>query len=100
MIGVFASGLRHVSRAWLLMPLYLSSLALGLVQGWPIWAAGADGLRNPFLAQLAGGSPDALLDLILAQPQLAGERAGQWSLLTLLIAFGSGLVYNLFCGGI
>ncbi|HEU5089100.1 MAG TPA: hypothetical protein VFT99_16705, partial [Roseiflexaceae bacterium] len=56
--------------------------------------------RSPFLAQLAGGSPDALLDLILAQPQLAGERAGAWSLLTLAIAFGAGLLYNLFCGGI
>ena len=65
MIGfrhVVARGPRAALRHWrLLVPLYLVGLVLGLLQTWPLLAAGREGLRNPFLGELADRVPPEAL---------------------------------------
>lgn len=92
-------GTRAALRHWrLLLPLYLAGLGLGLLQTWPLLAAGADALRNPFLGELADGS--AGLDLWIANPSSVGFATGAWALLALLASALFSLAYNFFSGGI
>ncbi len=95
---VFLNGLRCSSRLRLLVPLYLSGLALGLVQTWPLLGGGI-GLSNPFLGRLATGCTDTLLDLLIGSPAAPGAAAA-WSGALLLLAAVYGLLYNFFSGGI
>lgn len=97
---VIAGGLQLASNLRLLLPLYLSSLLLGLLQTWPLGIAAARGaLRNPFLDDLAGGGADALANLFIANPAAAAS-VGLWSLALLALGGVFGLVYNFFAGGI
>jgi hypothetical protein len=94
----FAYGLRCALRHWrVLLPLYLLGLLLGLLQTWPLLAAGA--LHNPFLGDLVTGGSDELVNLFLGSPVAAGA-AGGWLLAALLLAALFGLGYNFFVGGI
>jgi hypothetical protein len=94
----FTYGLRRALRHWRgLLPLYLLGLLLGLLQTWPLLAAGA--LYNPFLGDLVGGGSDALVNLFLGSPAAAGAT-GAWLLVALLLAGLFGLGYNFFVGGI
>jgi hypothetical protein len=84
----------------LLLPLYLCSLALGLLQNWPLGLAASRGaLRNPFVAELARGSGDAVATLFMGNPS-AAALAGVWGFAALLGAMFLGLAYNFFAGGI
>jgi len=98
LLGVFLDGLRRSFQLRLLVPLYLSSLALGLVQTWPLFGNGA-ALRSPFLGRLATGGTDTLPDLFIGSPAAAGSAAA-WSGTLLLLAVIYGLLYNFFGGGI
>jgi hypothetical protein len=94
-----ADGIRRAQRFWLILPLYLVGLVLGLVQIWPLLVAGGTkGLRNPFLDELVADGSDAVLDLFLgsaAAPTQALAWAGSALLLTQLF----GLAYTFFSGG-
>jgi hypothetical protein len=96
-MSAFASGFERASRVWLLAPIYLCSLLLGLLQTWPLALSGA--LDNPFLGQLAAGDTDALVNLFLARPS-AGATAGLWTFGLVLLVPIYGLLYNFFAGGI
>jgi hypothetical protein len=94
----FIEGLGRSRRLWLLLPLYLWGLLLGLVQTWPLGRAALDGgLRNPFVDRLVTGGTDALGDLFISNPA-AGEPAGYWLLLTVPLTLLFALGYN-FCSG-
>jgi hypothetical protein len=97
--SVFTEGLRNALHHWrALLPLYLTSLLLGLAQTWPLLIAGDRALRNPFLSDLAGGG-DALINLFLGNPA-AGASAGVWVFVALFFTLLFGLAYNFFAGGI
>jgi hypothetical protein len=102
MIGeVLIGGLRQSLRVWLLWPLYLCGLALGLLQIWPLLVAVGNGaLFNPFLAYLASGGGDALADLAIANSSAFGLNAGLWAFAALALLLLFGLAYNFFSGGI
>jgi hypothetical protein len=91
------SGLRGAAPPRLALPLYLTGLALGLLQAWPAASAGAAG---PLLEPLALGQGEALIRLIVAD---AGQSVGPGAALWLLLALGATLAYacayNLFSGG-
>lgn len=92
-------GLERSRRIWLLLPLYLFGLILGLVQTWPLgMAALNDGLRNPFLDRLVTGGADALGDLFISNTSVAAP-AGAWVALTLPLLWLFSLAYNFFSGG-
>jgi hypothetical protein len=91
-------GLRRAQKLWLILPLYLVGLALGLVQAWPLLIAGGpNGLRNPFLDELVVGGSDALIDLFLGSAA-APTQALAWAGSALLLAQLFGLAYT-FCSG-
>jgi hypothetical protein len=97
--GAAIGGLRQARRFWLILPLYLVGLALGLVQTWPLLAAGSrDGLGDPFLGQLATGGSDALVDLFIGS-SAAPAQALAWIGSALLLAQLFGLAYTFFSGG-
>ena len=52
--AVLVEGWRKVPRHWsVILPLYLTSLLLGLVQTWPLLANRNQALYNPFLGELS-----------------------------------------------
>lgn len=81
----------------LILPLYLVGLLLGLLQTWPLLAAGI-ALDNPFLRDMAAGGAAPLVDLWLANPAIA-QSAALWILAALLLTLLYGLAYNFFSGG-
>jgi hypothetical protein len=92
-------GIRRAWRLWLILPLYLVGLALGLVQAWPLLAVGGpNGLRNPFLSELMSDGSDALLDLFLGSPA-APTQTLAWAGSALLLTQLFGLAYTFFSGG-
>lgn len=92
-------GIRRARQIWLILPLYLVGLALGLVQAWPLLIAGGpNGLRNPFLSELVTGGSDALLDLFLGSPAAPAQTLA-WAGSALLLMQLFGLSYSLFSGG-
>jgi hypothetical protein len=95
-------GVRRVSRHWhMLLPLYGLSVLLGLLQTWPLWqAAGSGALRSPFLGSLAGGSSDAVVNLLLANGAAVASTAGLWLVAALALTVVFGLAYSFFAGGI
>src|SRR5688572_24803917 len=94
-----SGGLRQARRVWLILPLYMVGLILGLMQTWPLVVAGSrDGLRNPFLADLAAGGSDAVLDLFIGSAT-AGTQALVWAMASLLLTLLFGLAYTYFSGG-
>jgi len=98
-LAATSDGLRHARRIWLIVPLYLVGLVLGLVQVWPLLIAGGqDGLRNPFLAELVSGGSDALVELFIGSPA-APTQALAWAGSALLLAQLFGLAYTFFSGG-
>ena len=98
--SIIAGGVRLASHPRLLLPLYVCSLLLGLLQTWPLGIAVARGaLRNPFLDDLAGGGTDALANLFIANPQWFAT-VGLWSVVLLGLGGVFGLLYNFFAGGI
>jgi branched-subunit amino acid transport protein AzlD len=97
--GALTGGLRQARRVWLILPLYMVGLILGLVQTWPLLVAGSrDGLRNPFLAELAAGGSDAVLDLFIGSAA-ARTQALVWAAAALLLTPVFGLAYSYFSGG-
>lgn len=98
---VFARGLRGALSHWrVVLPLYLVGLLIGLVQSWPVLAAGGAALYNPALDQLATGGTDALGDLLLSAPRAVGSAATIWAIAALLLTLLYSLAYNLLSGGI
>jgi hypothetical protein len=98
---VFSEGLRSTLRRWhVMLPLYIFGLLLGLVQTWPLLGAGSAALHNPFLGELAAGSGDANITVLLSDPATVGQTAGLWAGATLLLALLFGLAYNFFSGGV
>jgi hypothetical protein len=94
-----SGGLRQARRVWLILPLYMVGLILGLMQTWPLVVAGSrGGLRNPFLADLAAGGSDAVLDLFIGSAT-AGTQALVWAVAALLLTLLFGLAYTYFSGG-
>lgn len=91
-------GIRRAGRLWLILPLYLVGLTLGLVQAWPLLAGGSSGLRNPFLSQLISGGSDALTDLFLGSPAAPAQTLA-WAGSALLLTQIFGLAYTFFSGG-
>lgn len=91
-------GFRRSLRLDLLVALYLVPLLLGFAQSWPILLAG-DGLRHPFLGQLAEGSWDAFVDLFFGVPTVMAQ-VGIWVVLLLPLLILSNLTYNFCSGGI
>ncbi len=92
-------GLERSRRIWLLLPLYLFGLILGLVQTWPLGMAALNGgLRNPFLDRLVAGGADALGDLFISNTSVAAP-AGTWLALSLPLLWLFSLAYNFFSGG-
>jgi|HigsolmetaAR202D_1030399.scaffolds.fasta_scaffold15000_2 hypothetical protein len=89
-------GLRHSLRPGLIVPLYIVSLFVGLVQTWPVFRAD---LNRPFLSYLAMGGADAYVDLVIGYPDATGKGIALWlvSLLPVLLLFS--LAYNFFAGG-
>jgi hypothetical protein len=97
--GALRGGLRQARRVWLILPLYVVGLILGLVQTWPLLVASSrDGLRNPFLADLAAGGSDAVLDLFIGSAA-APTQALLWAAAALLLTLLFGLAYTYFSGG-
>jgi hypothetical protein len=99
MRAAFLLGLRRVARWPLLLPLYLVGLLLGLLQTWPLWAGGMPPTR-PFLAELASGGLDGLVNLALADPAGFGQRAAAWLGLTLVAWVLYGAAYTWLSGGV
>jgi hypothetical protein len=97
--GALRGGLRQARQVWLILPLYMVGLILGLVQTWPLLIAGnRGGLRNPFLADLAAGGSDAVFDLFIGSAA-AGTQALVWAVAALLLTLLLGLAYTYFSGG-
>jgi hypothetical protein len=95
---VLQEGTRAALRRWrLILPLYLVGLLLGLLQTWPLLAAGI-ALDNPFWRNLAAGGAAPLVDLWLGNPAIA-QSAALWILAALLLTLLYGLAYNFFSGG-
>lgn len=93
----FLAGLRRAARPWLLLPLYLTGLLLGLLQAWPALRAGGAG---PLLDDLALGNADALVQLFVADPGATAPLTLLWMLGGLVASMVYGLAYNFFSGGI
>jgi hypothetical protein len=97
--NTFIRGTRLALYHWrLLLPLYMVGLLLGLLQAWPMLAAGGV-LRSPFLGELASGE-GSLLDLWLGSPTTAGTLSAVWVLAALLASALFSLAYNFCSGGI
>ena len=96
-----SQGLQRALRHWyLLLPLYLWNVLLGLLQTWPLFVImSGGGLYNPFLGDLASGSADALVNLFLGSAVDAGTAA-LWVFAVLPLTALFGMAYNLFSGGI
>lgn len=90
-------GFANASRLWLVLPLYLSGLLIGLVQAWPALAAVNTG---PLLDQLAAGDPDAFTLLGVADSAAVASTALLWAGASLLGVLLFAAAYNLFSGGI
>ncbi len=92
-------GLRQARQFWLILPLYVVGLVLGLVQTWPLLVAGSrGGLHNPFLGELAAGGTDIALDLLIGSPA-ARTQALAWAGVALLLTLLFGLAYTYCSGG-
>jgi len=92
-------GLRQARQLWLILPLYVVGLVLGLVQTWPLLAAGNRGdLHNPFLGELAAGGTDVVVDLLIGSPA-ARTQALAWVGVALLLVLLFGLAYTYCSGG-
>src|SRR5262245_22621712 len=97
---VLLSGWLATLSNWrVILPLYLTSLLLGLVQTWPLLASGSRALYQPFLGELAAGGGDAYVSLFLSSPTRAGQVVGAWLGGAVLLALFFGLAYNFFAGG-
>ena len=97
----FLTGVRLVRRhIWLILPLYLMGLVPGLVQAWPLVAAGRGALTNPFIGELSNGGQAAILDLLIGGGAGVQQLIGAWILLVPLLLGGFSLAYNFFSGGI
>src|SRR5262245_52448675 len=98
---VLVEGWRNALRNWrIILPLYLTSLLLGLVQTWPLLANANRALYQPFLGELAAGGGDAYVDLLLSNPTRGGLVAGAWMGIAVLLALLFGLAYNFYSGGV
>jgi hypothetical protein len=92
-------GLRQARQFWLILPLYVVGLVLGLAQTWPLLVAGnRGGLHNPFLGELAAGGPDVVVDLMIGS-SAARTQALAWVGVALLLTLLFGLAYTYCSGG-
>ncbi len=83
-----------------ILPLYMCSLLLGLMQSWPILSlTGSTGLNNPFLLELTQGGTKPYTDLFLGISG-SGTVAGLWAFGLLPAGGIFALVYNFVSGGI
>ena len=97
--AALVGGLVSARQIWLIGPLYLWGLLLGLIQTWPLLLASQKGaLQNPFLNQLVIGGSDALVNLFISTPT-AGAQAFVWSIAAIGLLALFGLGYNFFSGG-
>lgn len=98
---VLRGGLGYLRQRWLLLPLYLSGLLLGLLQTWPLLGPIARGaLFSPLLERLASGGADALANLAIADIEQFMVYVGLWLLAALLLVLLLNLLYQFFSGGI
>lgn len=96
----FRQGLQVALRnAQWLVPFYVASLVFGLLQSWPVLAAGSSALNNPLAEQLARGDLDAVVDLFLTRLETFAY-VGVWALVALVLVPVYGLLYNFWSGGI
>lgn len=96
-LAALRGGLTNAARLRLVLPLYLSGLALGLLQAWPAALAAGSG---PLLEGLAAGDWDALTLLAIADGEALAPVALLWVVGALAAALAFGGAYNLFSGGI
>lgn len=83
-----------------ILPLYMCSLLLGLMQSWPILSlTKSTGLNNPFLLEITRGGTKPYTDLFLGIPG-SGTVAGLWAFGLLPAGGIFALVYNFISGGI
>ncbi len=87
----------HQAR-WVL-PFYLASLGLGILQSWPMLLTGGAARRSPLSTRLARSDTDAVVDLFLGSPE-AFAYVGVWTLVAVALVPIYGLVYNFWSGGI
>lgn len=93
---IVPAGARDSLRVRLWLPLYLVSLAFGIVQAAPGFDSAA--LHNPYLSDLASGGLDAWTDAALSDPRAASGAALQWSVLALGMWVLYGAAYNAVSG--
>ncbi len=94
---VLLEGIRQAARPWLALPLYLTGLALGLAQAWPV--TGAVGL-GPLLEPLALGQDEAIAALLLGAGQDLAPGVATWLLVAALASLAYASAYNFFSGGL
>lgn len=91
-------GMRSAAHIPTLLPLWLSSLILGIVQTWPLWLAGGLVLRRPFLGDFATGGADTLIDLFLRNDALTTQLP-IWIGTQIPVFMIQHLVYAICAGG-
>lgn len=96
----FRQGLQVALRngQWIVV-FYVASLVIGLLQSWPLLAAGSNALTNPLAERLARGDLDAAIDLFLTRLETFAY-VGVWALVALALVPIYGLLYNFWSGGI
>jgi hypothetical protein len=96
------TGWRCSLNLFLWLPLYVTSLLLGLIQTWPLLAQ-AELLTSPQLGSLATGGIDAWVNFLMGSRQAqtqAGATILIWLLLSLVAVALYNLAYDFFAGGI
>ena len=91
-------GLRSALHFPTLLPLWISTLILGLLQSWPLWLAGEQLLQRPFLGEVASGGPDMLVDLLLKNDALS-TQAPIWLGLQIPVFIIQHIIYAICAGG-
>lgn len=93
---VVSGAWRDARRVRLWLPLYALSLALGVVQAWPLIDNRV--LHNPFLSELAFGGSDAWTAAAMSNPPGASVTAGLYAATTLVMIMLFGGAYNFVSG--
>lgn len=98
LIQAISRGLRSVLHMRTLLPLWLGTFILGLLQSWPLWLAGERLLQRPFLDKVGDGGFDMLVDFLLKNDQFTAQ-VPIWLGLQIPVFIIQHVIYAICAGG-
>lgn len=95
-------GLRNSKYVKFVLPLYLASLLIGLIQIWPLaWLLDRELSKSPFLDNLILSDLSGFANFALGSdnPALMGTVFSIWALISICLPLVFGVIYNFLSGG-